>query len=349
MSTRIKGYDFARALAIFGMVLVNFKIVMGSETGSDWLYTIVSLLEGRASALFVVLAGVGVSLTVAAKTDNTQRALLCKRGLLLIVLGLALSLIWPADILHFYGFYFLIAALFISAKNTVLLTLAVWVCITSFGLLLVFDYEKGWDFSSLTYIDFWTASGMLRHLIFNGFHPVLPWMAFIFIGMWLGRKDLRNTRVRRRILIGAACLWAGTELASKGVMLLLASSVPAGEDVLILLSTAMMPPVPLYLLAAASLAVCTICMSVELTERYPQAKGVRALTCTGQLALTFYMAHIFIGMSVMDVLGFIGQQSINMAVLFAVVFCSFSVLFAVVWKRHFSLGPIEAIFKKVVG
>ena len=71
-NTRIIGYDVARAIAILGMVLVNFKIVMwDGETGPYWLAWLVSLLEGRAAAIFVILAGVGLSLL-------SQRARLAK-------------------------------------------------------------------------------------------------------------------------------------------------------------------------------------------------------------------------------------------------------------------------------
>ena len=61
MKKRILGYDIARALAIIGMVIVNFKIVMGAdEHGPHWLLSFASLFEGRAAATFVVLAGVHV-------------------------------------------------------------------------------------------------------------------------------------------------------------------------------------------------------------------------------------------------------------------------------------------------
>ena len=45
------------------MVIVNFKIVMGAEqNGPGWLVALVGLLDGRAAATFVVLAGAGLSL-----------------------------------------------------------------------------------------------------------------------------------------------------------------------------------------------------------------------------------------------------------------------------------------------
>ena len=63
MKTRVIGYDIARALAVFGMVVVNFKVVMGAAmNGPDWLVKTIGLLDGRAAATFVVLAGAGVSL-----------------------------------------------------------------------------------------------------------------------------------------------------------------------------------------------------------------------------------------------------------------------------------------------
>ena len=107
MKQRITGFDLARALAIFGMVIVNFKIAMNVETGSPLLMSFAKLFEGRASALFVILAGVGVTfLTNKARksTDHSfvlkSRISLIKRGLLLVVIGLMYTPIWEADILH---------------------------------------------------------------------------------------------------------------------------------------------------------------------------------------------------------------------------------------------------------
>ena len=66
-------------------------------------------------------------------------------------------------------------------------------------LLATLDYEAGWDFETFTYFGFWTAAGQVRHLFFNGFHPVVPWLAFLLVGMWLGRQDLRDPEVRRSL------------------------------------------------------------------------------------------------------------------------------------------------------
>ena len=57
MQQRNLAVDLARAIAIFAMIVVNFKVVMQAQDGPTWLVNITNLLEGRASALFVVLAG----------------------------------------------------------------------------------------------------------------------------------------------------------------------------------------------------------------------------------------------------------------------------------------------------
>lgn len=353
MEKRIEGYDFARAIAIFGMVFVNFKIVLGSTHGSEALYGMVSLLEGRASVLFVVLAGAGISLMSKVQNNNgffsKKKVSLYKRGFLLILFGLLLAPIWPADILHFYGFYFFIAAFFINSSGKILWLLVVLVCIMFIFLLLALNYEVGWDFSTLTYLDFWTFKGMLRHIFFNGFHPVFPWVAFIFIGMWLGRKDLQKTSLRRNLIVLSGIIWAVVEVASKFLVLVALKSIAPDNEVLVFLDTAMMPPAPLYMIAASSLAVLIVCVSIEITKNFPQYKPVKWFVCTGRLALTLYIAHIFIGMGIMDSLGFIGNQSIEVAVFSAFLFSCFGMLFSVLWLRAFRIGPVELVFRTVAG
>ena len=56
MKQRLVGYDLARAIAIFGMVIVNFKIVMhaAEDTQAGWI-KLFNSIDGRASALFVIL------------------------------------------------------------------------------------------------------------------------------------------------------------------------------------------------------------------------------------------------------------------------------------------------------
>lgn len=204
------------------MVVVNFKIVMGAEqNGPSWLVSLVGLLDGRAAATFVVLAGAGISLLSKRGYAEENRDLLVgnrtsllKRAFFLFVIGLLYTPLWPADILHFYGIYIGIAAFLLSVSSRYLWVL-VGALITAFVLFfLVLDYEHGWDWNTLAYEGFWTTDGMIRHLFFNGFHPVIPWLAFLLVGMILGRQDMSLTETRRRVLRWGLGVALAAEIAS---------------------------------------------------------------------------------------------------------------------------------------
>lgn len=72
MRKRIIGLDVARALAVIGMIVVNFKVVFGEE-GDSWLKPLAHFFEGKAAATFVILAGVGLALTVRRALDMPEQ------------------------------------------------------------------------------------------------------------------------------------------------------------------------------------------------------------------------------------------------------------------------------------
>jgi uncharacterized protein len=254
MPERIEGYDLARALAYFGMVFVNFRIAIAQDAdASRWLPWLVMRLDGRASATFVVIAGVGLSLASRRARESGDRDALAtvRRGLLrraaiLFVIGLLYWPIWPADILHFYGCYIAVGAMLLGVPDSRLWTLAGWLVLAFVWLLILgLDYEDGWDFSTLTYHGFWTPRGFVRNLLYNGFHPVIPWLAFLLLGMWLGRREANDLKEWRRILIWGIVVAACAELGARS--LVREASHPIGsEHAEALFGTVSMPPMPLY-------------------------------------------------------------------------------------------------------
>ena len=72
MKKRIIGIDVARALAVIGMIIVNFKIVFGQH-GDEWLKTFAHFFEGKAAATFVVLAGVGLAFMTNTAVNNQDQ------------------------------------------------------------------------------------------------------------------------------------------------------------------------------------------------------------------------------------------------------------------------------------
>ena len=206
MQIRITGIDVARALAVFGMIIVNFKMVFGDQGNPD-LSAFLNVLSGKAAATFVVLAGVGVALMsnkAFEKNDveklKKKQTMLFRRAIVLFLTGLSYLSIWPADILHFYGFYLVIALILLKSSQKVLMISACILVVFYPLIMLWYNYDTGWDYDKMEYQDIWTVSGFIRNLFYNGFHPVVPWSAFMLVGLWFGRMRLNCHRVVKRVM-----------------------------------------------------------------------------------------------------------------------------------------------------
>jgi len=355
MKNRIIGYDLARSLALFGMVLVNFKIVMGAaDNGPPWLVNLTGLLDGRAAATFVVLAGIGISLLSAhARKSNDPKAIaqirssLLRRAFFLFVVGLLYTPLWPADILHFYGVYIAIAAFLLTSSIRKLSILGLLVVVSFVPMFLVFNYEQEWNWKILEYAGFWTPLGMLRNLFFNGFHPVIPWLAFLLVGMILGRFDMSDQVIRRRIFSVGVMV----ALAAEGISWLLIDGLSTGESltnqeaIAAIFGTKCLPPMPLYVLAGAGAASAIIAASVSIGIRYEKSRWIRPLVATGQLALTLYVAHVVVGMGTLEALDRLENQTLAFSALASAVFFAVSVAFAYSWRKRCKRGPIEMVMR----
>jgi uncharacterized protein len=357
MNKKITGIHVARALAVFGMIIVNFKVVIGMK-GDLWLQSVAGFFDGKAAATFVVLAGVGLSLMTHSSIQNEDwqkwslayRRIL-KRALFLFVIGLSYIAIWPADILHFYGIYMIISIGMLKRTDIQLMTT---VGLLIFGypfLFLFFDYEAGWNFETLHYSGFWSLVGFTRNLLFNGFHPVIPWLSFMLFGIWLGRRDLQSDQVVRRLFLYGLGSFVLIQTGSF-LMLNLASPTIIGDEFYQLMAgTSPMPPLPLYMLNGISIALSIITGCILLARKYESSRLIQALDQTGQLALTFYVAHVLIGMGMIEILGerAMGQYNLRFSFGYAIVFSSLCVIFALWWRKNHPSGPLEWLMRKITG
>ncbi len=356
MKTRIVGIDVARALAVIGMIIVNFKTVFGTE-GSPWLKTLASLFDGKAAATFVVLAGLGIALlSKKARESNDPlklalaRKRILKRALFLFVLGISYYFIWPADILHFYGLYLLLVLLLLKQSAKVIIGTALTLIIAYPFLLSFLDYEQGWDFSTLNYLDFWTVEGFARNLFVNGFHPVIPWAAFILLGYWFGQQDLQNPAYLKRILLSSGLLFFSLQLFSIfSIRILADGDSSATEELSQILGTSPMPPLPIYMFSGMAIALLVISACILWGYKQSDSRLILALNRTGQLALTFYVAHVILGMGLVELFlpEQIGQLSIGFSFSYALIFSVLCVIFAGFWRQHFRMGPLEALMRKL--
>ena len=331
---RVTGIDTARFIAYCGMVLVNFRLAAEVSSTGDWPSRITDALEGRAAALFVVLAGVGLALGRARTSDTLKRAAV------LMALGLLNLTIFEADILHFYAFYFLAALPFLSASPKQLWLAILGILVLSMAAHLVLDYDRNWTWDTLYYEGFWTVDGFALHTLFNGWHPVLPWLAFLLLGLWLGRLPLRRRSVQLTMTA------VGSLVAAAGALPQHALQDP---DLRALLDTAMIPPGPTYVIAASGSAVAALGLVLLLQPVLDRLRIAPWLIAPGRMALSLYLLHILVGMGTLEALGLLGGQ-LSTSGIFAIslLACAVSAVFGVLWTRAFGLGPLEQLMRWVV-
>ena len=97
---RVPGYDVARAIAVCGMVLINFGVyLLGPPRGTPGevvLRWLAHVPGGRASSLFVTLAGVGIARMAYGDASLARKTLLKRAAVLVLLVPLA------RDVTHFF-------------------------------------------------------------------------------------------------------------------------------------------------------------------------------------------------------------------------------------------------------
>lgn len=343
-SARLEGLDLARFFAFVGMVIVNFRIVMGAEHDQGALALLTGVLEGRAAATFVVLAGLGLGLANIRSNHGTTVSVTIKRAIFLLVLGLLNALVFEADILHYYAFYFLFGVTLLRLQPHALVTLIVLLNIAFVLLVIMLDYEHSWNWSDYSYADFWTPVGFVRNLFFNGFHPVIPWLSFLLFGFLLSRISLAKRSTQNRLILSGFLAMLAAELASVFIADQLYSLDP---EFIVFATTKPMPPMPLYVLAGGAAAALMIGLCLRFAEWVNRIGMLKIIVPAGRQTLTLYIAHILVGMGTLEALNMLGGQSIGTAVTAALLFCALAMSYAFTWSKFFNRGPLETVMRRL--
>jgi uncharacterized membrane protein YeiB len=351
---RLDGLDVARGIAFIGMVLVNYGVVMafGSRNPS-WVRSMLDACTGRAAALFVLLAGAGLSLMVLqAQQRNPEqgqrraRIVYLRRAIALLVGGYAFYPLWEGDILHYYGFYLALGALVVPLKSRWLLTIAVAAVA---GFIAINLWWTPWRLADLFRPDFWSWAGQAKNLFYNGWHPLFPWFAFLVIGMTIGRLPLQRQGVQLLLVVVGAALAVAASCGSEFAIEALGDSdMPRyeSERFIQLLGTSCVPPGPLYVLEATGTALSVIGISMLIT-RTPRLLWL-PVARVGRLALTLYVAHVLVGLTAWEAMGGKeGRADLHEVFRWWISAVIIALVFASVWLRFFKRGPLEMLLRKV--
>lgn len=345
---RLEGLYLARFAALIGMVIVNFSIVMGAENahGESVFSLMTSALHGKAAALFVVLAGIGLGLS--AKRGLTRKFYVVhyKRAAFLLVVGLLNMLVFDADILHYYAFYFALGLMCLRWQSPILIMLIAGVMALFIIMIVGLDYDAEWNWDNFSYAGFWTPIGFLRNLFFNGWHPVFPWVAFLLWGILLSRLDLSLKETKLLVFISHGCLFV---IANSLSIYMTKIVSPIDAEAALLFTTQPIPPIPLYILVGGSCAGIVVSLCLWLSPVLEAIGVLNIFTRIGRQSLTLYVAHIYLGMGTIQALGLLGGQDSRSAWLASALFCLAAIVYTYVWSKIFKRGPLEGLMRKITG
>jgi methionine-R-sulfoxide reductase len=336
-SGRISGIDLARALAIVGMLAVH----VGPTAADGWAGSLYALPHGRASVLFVLLAGVGVSLLARsrARTLGEVRGRLLYRAGLLVPLGLLLQELDHRVfvILHTYGALFLVALATVALPKRALVALATLLLLlgpTLYRLGTILAPEPfarravGWS----------DEAGQIAVAIgAAGPYPLLVWVVPLLVGMVVGRLDLRASGTRLALVVIGAAVSALTPALS-GALAAGPFARFAGSPWATLLDATPHSQMPPWLLASIGSAALVLGLSLVAADAAPRL--LRPLVALGQLALTAYVAHLLAlhWWSPLLRSGEVAEAARSVLVMTVV-----AALSALAWRARFARGPLEGL------
>lgn len=290
---RILGIDMARGIAIIGMVMVH--IGPYEVPGDGVLAATYRSPHGRASILFVVLAGMGVSLLTGDRSPTrlaTATRQLWWRALVLLPIGLFLQHLPTrvAVILQYYAVYFVVAAVLARARDRTLLVVAgASATLGPIGLVWLQQVAPTWFQPG---VPAWNdALRLTRDIIVTGYYPVVVWTAPLAMGMWIGRRDLRDDASAWRML-GSGALVAAAGLVISDTLVAVVGQPASETDWRQLVAIVPHNEMPLWLATSTGIAVAITGGCMLLGRRLPRVSW--PLVAFGQLALTVYVLHVLV-------------------------------------------------------
>ncbi|GAA4700588.1 heparan-alpha-glucosaminide N-acetyltransferase domain-containing protein [Pseudonocardia yuanmonensis] len=373
-SSRLLGMDAARGVAVLGMMAVHSLY----DTAPDGAPTATYLVTaGRSAAVFAVLAGVGIAFTTGRRRvrwgaeGRSAATSLAARAAVVGAIGLALG--WgsaeiAANILPYYALMFLLAIPLVFLPTRALVAVA---ALLAAGMPVLSQWVRpGLPAPSLenpTVAQLVTDPlGLLSELALTGYYPALPWLAYLAVGIAVGRLRLADTRVAVWLAAAGAALAAVATLVARWVMGPLGghaaiaavtppellASAPTVPDFVAVSPEGTTPtttwwwlgtdaphsgtPLDLAQTIGSALAVLGVMLLVgRLANPLVQAV-LRPLAAIGALTLTVYTLHLVFLNSPLDTFDALEGYLVQVVVV---------ALGALAWRRAVGRGPLESLVR----
>jgi len=337
---RMAGVDVARFLAIVSM----FAAHVGPTDRFGPLGRAFHLMDGLAPILFVLVAGMGVSLLFQSRTASVSQARvrLIWTGFVLLFAGLWLQELdhgIRVILQHFTPLFLLGAGLVTLHKHLLLWLGAVLMIIGPvtflYGLMYfpsLFDREV---ISVLT-----SPAEVLHRLLATGSYPMITYAGVFLLGMSLAKFDLARKVVAERMLLHGFAAFLGVfllvmVLESFGIY---ASGRPEWNWLTLTRSHSQMP---LWVISTTGFAVALVGLCLLVVPRLEY--WFRPVVIAGQMALTLYVAQLVVFHFWPEA---VRSRDLLVPAVWKTLGLSLgAVAFAVAWRVRFSKGPLEALLQ----
>jgi uncharacterized membrane protein len=211
-TSRQIGLDVTRAIALIGVVVMNFHGTLNDwRIGDDFWHRVFNIYTGalstRFAATFVLVAGIGTALFSRKVYANHQglaehRMRLVRRGAVLLFGGYFLNHAWPGTILFYYGAYFILSAIFImwTSRSILFLSAATALAATTIASWEANRQRAGHSTAWMHPQEIHNLKDFLLRVFVDYTHPVFPWLTFFCLGIVIGR-NLEMVKKNRQVIL----------------------------------------------------------------------------------------------------------------------------------------------------
>ena len=353
---RIPALDVTRAVALVGVVVMNFHGYLNgdgrpSEAVERLLDVSSGVLSGRFAAVFVLVAGVAITVGRPEVDGNPvrvsgHRRRLLRRGAVLMLAGMALDHAWPGTIIFYYGVYFILASTFFNTRTRTIVSIGATSAVGA-AVIATWEAVRRADGHSTAWLHPGSPDDprdfLLRTMV-DHTHPVLPWLAFLCVGMVIGRY---YTTFARRATTVALTSIPLTAVVYAAVAILDSADLRGGTVVHALTSMQPFRRGLLFTTTTIGIAVTSLALVVAITERAASA-SLDALRRTGQLTLSLYLCHVVVFYVVTRWTHLVEPGRWN-GLMLGIVFWIIAVPTAAGWHRRYGRGPAERLYRLVGG
>jgi uncharacterized membrane protein YeiB len=198
---------------------------------------------------------------------------------------------------------------------------------------------------------------LLSPLLVTGSYPIVAYMAFICVGMVIGRLDLSNRLLAVRLTVGGAVLAAGSWLLSTLILFQLGGlqhlrtaappkvSPQEAQNIILwepdtvsswwwLVERAPYTTTPFRMVHDLGVAMAWLGLSLLITRSRLASRALSPLAAAGAMTLTLYTGHVV----VLEASSFLEDNPIQLFLVLAYVALSFAAL----WRQGGRRGPMEA-------